>query len=137
MFGNNRTIFGLDDRVHFMYDAGMATCVDNPATGRIGCGATYSDKMQHCVASAEWSDQPDGRVHLTGPLSLIDSLWTLGAKESKAAGEDCGPSNPCKLIANPADYPAKFVLKDNRRISGPAMTPERLRCKIGSASTQD
>jgi hypothetical protein len=137
-FGNNRTTSGLDDGERFMYDAWMATCMDNPELRRLGCGATYGGESQHCVARAEWSDQPDGMVHLTGPLSIIESLWTLGAKEARAAGEDCGPAdNPCKLIANPADYPDKFVLKDNRRVSGPPMSEEIVQRMRGSASTQD
>lgn len=53
----------------------MSTCTDNTRLGIIGCGAEYGGERQHCVARAGWSTQPDGRAHITGALSTIDSLW--------------------------------------------------------------
>jgi hypothetical protein len=41
------------------------SCKNNPATGRIGCGTTYSGRMLHCVAPASWSTHPDGLCHET------------------------------------------------------------------------
>lgn len=42
-----------------------SVCVDNPRLGLVGCGATYQGRQQHSVARVPWSDQPDGRAHLT------------------------------------------------------------------------
>jgi hypothetical protein len=64
-------------------------CSDNPATGRIGCGATGSGETQHCVAKVTWSTQPDGRAHISARLSTIDFLWAKGTDGQ---------------MANPADY---------------------------------
>jgi len=41
------------------------SCKNETATGRIGCGATYSGRMLHCVAPAAWSSHPDGLCHET------------------------------------------------------------------------
>lgn len=54
-------------------------CVDNPALGIVGCGATYGGESQHCVASVPWSKLADGRAHVTGTLSTIDRLWGRGS----------------------------------------------------------
>jgi hypothetical protein len=56
----------------------MASCVDNPRCGIIGCGATYTGERQHSVARVAWSDSPDGRAHVSGTVAQIDSLWRDG-----------------------------------------------------------
>ena len=56
----------------------MSTCTDSPATGRQGCGATFSGELQHCVARVPWSRHPDGLAHVTASLSVIDKCWTKG-----------------------------------------------------------
>lgn len=56
----------------------MATCTDNTTLGRIGCGATYSGEMQHCVAVVPWSTHPDGMAHITAKSSTIDLMWAKG-----------------------------------------------------------
>jgi len=53
----------------------MTRCVDNTRLGRIGCGQTYFNEMQHCVAKVSWSEYPDGMAHITAPLKVIDLLW--------------------------------------------------------------
>ena len=68
----------------------MSACVDSPTTGRIGCGATYSGEMQHCVARADWSQHPDGRAHITASLSVLDKLWAKGASNQPANPVDHG-----------------------------------------------
>lgn len=68
----------------------MATCVDNPALGIIGCGATFGGERQHSVARVSWSDHPDGRAHITGALTTIDKCWKKGKGDQMAHPAKCG-----------------------------------------------
>lgn len=68
----------------------MATCVDNPATGRTGCGASFSGQLQHSVAKVPWSTHPDGLAHITGRLSTIDMCWSKGDGTTMANPADIG-----------------------------------------------
>lgn len=56
----------------------MATCVDNPRLGRIGCGQTFSGEMQHSVAKVTWSEHADGMAHITARLGTIEACWARG-----------------------------------------------------------
>ncbi len=67
----------------------MATCTDNPSTGRIGCGATFSGERQHCIARVPWSTHPDGRAHITAAVSTIDTMWRKGGA-APAHPAECG-----------------------------------------------
>lgn len=72
-----------------------AKCVDNERTNRIGCGAAYSGKLQHCVAKVPWSNHPDGRAHITASLSTIDLMWEKGYHDPK--GENDWPAEPSSI----------------------------------------
>lgn len=56
----------------------MSICTDSPRSGRIGCGATYTGELAHCVATAPWSTHPDGLAHITATDGVIARLWQLG-----------------------------------------------------------
>lgn len=80
----------------------MAECGDNPRLGIVGCGATYTGERQHSVALADWSDQPDGRAHVTGSVNQIDSLWAHGR------------------MRHPDELKSGLYLTDDRRLRYPA-----------------
>lgn len=63
----------------------MSACTDNTRLGRIGCGATFSGALQHCVARVPWSRFPDGLAHVTASLSVIDQCWRKGAQMADPA----------------------------------------------------
>ena len=57
----------------------MSRCTDNPATGRIGCGATFGGERQHVVARVPWSQHADGIAHETfSTLANVDRCWRDG-----------------------------------------------------------
>jgi hypothetical protein len=68
----------------------MSACTNNPATGRLSCGGTFGGELQHCVARVPWSQHPDGRAHVTGSLSVIDTMWRKGDGEAPANPVDLG-----------------------------------------------
>lgn len=58
----------------------MSECVTNTTLGRVGCGATFTGEMQHCVAKVAWSEHADGMAHITGRLSSIEKCWKKGGE---------------------------------------------------------
>lgn len=53
----------------------QSSCKDNTRLGRIGCGATYSGRVQHSVVKVPWSTYPDGMAHLTFTGDRASDVW--------------------------------------------------------------
>jgi len=93
----------------------MSICNDNHRLGLVGCGASYNGRQQHSVARVSWSDQPDGRAHLTFTTEAnVDKCWK---------GDTMRHPTGIGLVAN------------QRGVWHSPQSPDRLNCEAQDSGT--